>query len=834
MATLKISTNEQNFIAGLQKASGAVGAFAGTMNVKLASSFKEADFYTKNFEKGLGRLANSLKTTGQGMTVGLTLPLLLLSKSASDAYAEFDALRRALGTVEPTTQSLTSKLKELREVAKMPGIGFQEAIQGEVRLRSVGISADQSIRILREFANAIAMTGGGKAQLNEVTIQLGQMAAKGKVLAQDLRPIIEAAPAVATALKNIFGTVSSEAISKNLEQSGKSSTDMINMLLTELEKAPRVTGGWKNSLENLGDTLFIAKAEIFEVADSVFGLQSKIESVSNAVINFVEGFKELPEPIQRAILGITVLLTVLGPATYAIGLLTSAIASTVTAAGLMTMSIGGLVVILASLAFAIGSAYNEGVKLDTATQSLSKTYKQAEESIRGETSNLQKNVEVLRNSKSSIADVKTAKAELLKINPEFKNAINGDIINFEKLADITSKTADELLRVSKYQNLIKQKEVGVKQLEEMDKGKLSGLSLKQLYSAGLVGEALAGGGDGRDAYQEIKDQNAKKIKETIWFIDKTIEKEYGDLAKRNKEREKTIAPAILGNLGEGKKGKYANKIEALKAVIKEEHDLLKKQIENEENALKESNKNAIAMAIAFEESMNPANLPKPPEPEMSHPDLAWKTMFGNASPLKGMSDEEIKTWKEINEASMQGQSEYIRQFEDMKENLHNILGSLSIDFGSSLIEGLASGEGFKGAFSGLMNSLGNVMIDFGKKALVANNAFKAFKTAFNIAPGSSGATAKALGLIAGGAIMKGLSSKIPKLAQGGMATNPTLAMIGDNPSGKEMVLPFEKTGEFANKIALQMGGNGNFGGTLTTRISGRDLLILLERENRKR
>ena len=89
---------------------------------------------------------------------------------------------------------------------------------------------------------------------------------------------------------------------------------------------------------------------------------------------------------------------------------------------------------------------------------------------------------------------------------------------------------------------------------------------------------------------------------------------------------------------------------------------------------------------------------------------------------------------------------------------------------------------------------------------------------------------QAIALIAGGAIVKGLASRIsvPKLAEGGMATNPTLAMIGDNASGKEMVLPFEKTGQFANMIAQQMGGGGgNF--SVATKISGNDLLILVER-----
>jgi len=44
--------------------------------------------------------------------------------------------------------------------------------------------------------------------------------------------------------------------------------------------------------------------------------------------------------------------------------------------------------------------------------------------------------------------------------------------------------------------------------------------------------------------------------------------------------------------------------------------------------------------------------------------------------------------------------------------------------------------------------------------------------------------------------------KIPKFAKGGIVTGPTLAMIGDNPSGKEAVVPLEKAGE------MGFGGGG--------------------------
>lgn len=55
--------------------------------------------------------------------------------------------------------------------------------------------------------------------------------------------------------------------------------------------------------------------------------------------------------------------------------------------------------------------------------------------------------------------------------------------------------------------------------------------------------------------------------------------------------------------------------------------------------------------------------------------------------------------------------------------------------------------------------------------------------------------------------------KIPLLAEGGIVTGPTLAMIGDNPSGKEAVIPLEKAG--------QMGfGGGNGPITLNINVGG--------------
>ena len=185
------------------------------------------------FRKGINRIkqqAEKLSDVGDRLTIGLTAPLVAFGGLAAKSFAEFDSLRRGLDAITGSSSKTAERIAELREIAKQPGIGFQEAIQGDIRLRAVGVSAGQSAKILREFANAIAQTGGGAAELASVTVQLGQMAAKGKVLAQDLKPVIEAAPAVGKALAEMFGTVDSESIQKSLAAAGKSSTDFIDDL----------------------------------------------------------------------------------------------------------------------------------------------------------------------------------------------------------------------------------------------------------------------------------------------------------------------------------------------------------------------------------------------------------------------------------------------------------------------------------------------------------------------------------------------------------------------------------------------------------------------------
>lgn len=268
----------------------------------------------------LGRVGGSLRNLGLGLTslgsslsIALTAPLTALGVIATQNAVTLDSLKRGLEAITGSADEAGVQLKRLTEIAKLPGIGFQEAIQGSIRLQAVGFSAEQAEKALIQFSNAVALTGGGRAELERITVQLGQLSAKGKVLSQDLKPIIEAGPAVGRALKEAFGTVNAE----DIQALGLTSEQFLDRLVKQLEKLPRAAGGARNTLENFSDSLFRASAAI---GDAILPVLTKLIDVVEPVITgLANAFKSLPPVLQVLIIGFGGLVAALGPALFLLG-----------------------------------------------------------------------------------------------------------------------------------------------------------------------------------------------------------------------------------------------------------------------------------------------------------------------------------------------------------------------------------------------------------------------------------------------------------------------------------------------------------------------------------
>jgi tape measure domain-containing protein len=324
----------------LANAQARVSAQTAALNARLLTHSATVDRYAA----GLNRAGSATKSIGQGvesagrtLSIGITAPVIGLGVAVLDAAVKMDGMRRGLTVVAGSSAEAERQLERLRIVAQLPGIGFSEAVQGSIRLQAVGFNASTAERAIKAFANTIALTGGGAPELDRVIVQLVQMASKGKILTQDLRPIIEAAPAVGTALRSAFGTVNAEDINKLHLSTEK----FFNKLFDAMEHGPKADANSpQNQLENLKTTIFTTGDAVGKSLLPSF--LRFIQTVSPLLERFAAFFGSLASQTQNLVLIFAGVAAVAGPALVVIGAIVSGIGSLLTVAGAVLPLLAGI------------------------------------------------------------------------------------------------------------------------------------------------------------------------------------------------------------------------------------------------------------------------------------------------------------------------------------------------------------------------------------------------------------------------------------------------------------------------------------------------------------
>lgn len=255
-----------------------------------------------------------LKRIGAGMTIGVTAPIAFVGNAAIEADLRMDSMRRGLTSVMGSSAKTTAELERLKEVAKLPGLGFEEAIQGSLNLQAVGMSADLARETLMAFGNALATVGKGKNELAAVQEQIMQILSKGKVMTEDIRIIRSYVPQISQAMRGAFGTANAEEIGKM----GVSAEEFIKRINEQLAKLPKMTSGLKNELENASDATTQALVDAGKAMEPIVIKFAQIETAA------ANAFRALPDSAQTAIVGFGAIAGAAGPAIYTIGILIGA------------------------------------------------------------------------------------------------------------------------------------------------------------------------------------------------------------------------------------------------------------------------------------------------------------------------------------------------------------------------------------------------------------------------------------------------------------------------------------------------------------------------------
>lgn len=804
------------------------------LNVVIGANIESLQKELAKVEKSLQRFGRKMQQIGTDLTQTLTIPIAGLGAASLKAFSDIERLEKGLIALMGSSEAAKAEMIKLREVAKLPGLGFEEAIKGSVSLQAVGFSADKARETLLAFGKAVAVSGGTREDFNEVIYQLAQMNSKGKILAEDFKVLQSRIPILGTLLQDAFGTRNIAAI----RDSGVSTAEFTQKIIDAANKSKvlaNVTGGLGNAFENFKDSAKIAFATLGQSLATAFDAQNLLDKLAKSIQGAADWFSRLSPATQKFIAFAGLAVATVGPLLLIIGKMVSVFQlatlgfSTLTEGGKRLVAFftgipetfakartailafsasltatqavllgAGIGVALLALAAAYTAIQKSAEKAGATQKALADIQSQAIQQTAQEVGVVRRLVDVAKDENASKEDRIKALNELKRISPEYFGGLDAEKIKTTDLIAVSDKYAQSLINRAKAQLLAtKIAEIDAQLIDSQKQGQEAQLSIFQQFRVALA--SVGGAGAVAAKAGQLFGNNLKENTQALQKQRAELEKNLKSLSEFSSAATSgggipTVRPSAGGSSARKSPAPVA---EDIRGTLIGQIDLLPKYA-------------SLADITA----------------------LSVKSLTDSSLNLKVSQDSLI--------LGMQNSFPSIEEFKTQVESLglaFDAIGEKAIPSVTGAVqEGLAAFGQY--AKSGIKN-----MKDLGKAVLAAGAVIiksliqqgvaaavsNALKNPAGIIPPLGLALATAAGLAASG-LFSSLISKIgiPQLAGGGIAYGNSLVNVGEYPGARtnpEVIAPLDKL----KKI---IGGGGSGGFIAETVISGSDLRVILSRADR--
>jgi tape measure domain-containing protein len=237
-----------------------------------------------------GQVAGAVAQAG----LAFTQFAIEVGQSAFSTFSRLDQLSRGLALYSDSAEDYRKTFKDLRELAKLPGLGLEEVMEATTSLRAAGLGAEKTRQSILGIGRALAAVGKGKGDFKGTMLALQQMVTAGKVEGDEIRQLSERVPQIRQVLLKAFGSAKGADISKVMEETGMTIYDVIDKINKELLKIPGTTASVAVNLENIQDDLKLAFAPIGQ------GIAQMVTAAMPGIGSLIEMFAKISTGIGEA------------------------------------------------------------------------------------------------------------------------------------------------------------------------------------------------------------------------------------------------------------------------------------------------------------------------------------------------------------------------------------------------------------------------------------------------------------------------------------------------------------------------------------------------------
>lgn len=210
----KITVDDKGFTAGMDAATRRTQRF--TADVQAQGGVVDRVFHS------LGRSAKASLQVAATAAAATTVGVAALGKNTLSTGLAYNAVQQnanaALKTMLGSQKAVNEQMEKLGKLAQNSPFSKETFISAQQQLIAFGVEVEKVIPLLDAMQNAVAASGGGSQQLEDLVFVIAQIKAAGKITGQDLIQLGQRGINAAEIIGKAFGKSSAEVktmISKN-------------------------------------------------------------------------------------------------------------------------------------------------------------------------------------------------------------------------------------------------------------------------------------------------------------------------------------------------------------------------------------------------------------------------------------------------------------------------------------------------------------------------------------------------------------------------------------------------------------------------------------------
>lgn len=314
IGTVDVQTGKAE--AGLKRLDDKFKQVSTRSRENLANPFKNINSEATQAENAIGRVDRKMREVGKGASLfgsiagaglvaggiaAVTAALGTGGRAVLDYSGRLEQLSIGFTTLLGSSDAATAHLKELEAFANRTPFEFEQVARASQRFHNMGLETKKVIPLLQSVGDAVAAAGGNSEQIDRVTLALAQMAAKGKVSAEEMNQLAESGVGGWRILEQQLGITKGEAF--KLAEQGKISADTF---IDAFQKFSKVNFGgamekqshtFLGSLSTIKDGLLTTSATAFKpLFDKISQITDRLaQEISNGKPTVESAFTSITE-----------------------------------------------------------------------------------------------------------------------------------------------------------------------------------------------------------------------------------------------------------------------------------------------------------------------------------------------------------------------------------------------------------------------------------------------------------------------------------------------------------------------------------------------------------